>query len=245
MGMMQAADRSRGGVWLKAALLVALLVAGVLVWLVVGIPDPASLHAAIRRWGAWAPVVFVVGYALITLTPVPKGVLSVAAGLAFGWLTGAALVYVAALLGAGLAFGIGRLLGRDAVERLTGTRAARVDQLLARRGVVAVLAVRLVPLLPFTAINYGAGLSSVRRRDYALGTAVGIIPGTLSYVALGSGAASGHRWLVLVAAAVLVLLSAVAATGALKRRHSSVQPTAAPDSHIGDDPGEDSPAEGR
>lgn len=245
MGMMEVSDRSRRRTWLKAALLVTLLGAGVLVWLVLGIPDPASLHAAIRRWGVWAPVVFVVGYALITLTPVPKGVLSVAAGLAFGWLTGVALVYVAALLGAGLAFGIGRWLGRDAVEQLTGTRIARVDQLLARRGVVAVLAVRLVPLLPFTVINYCAGLSSVRRRDYALGTAVGIIPGTLSYVALGSGAASGHRWAVLGAAAGLVLLSAIAAPWALKRRHGFVQRAAAPDSHSEDAPPEESPAEDR
>lgn len=100
-------------------------------------------------------------------------------------------------------------MGRDAVERLTGTRLERVDQLLARRGLLAVLAVRLVPLVPFTAINYAAGLSTGRRRDYAWGTAVGIIPGTLSYVALGSGIASGRRELVLVAASVLVLLNAL------------------------------------
>lgn len=218
MGMTEAADRSRRRVWLKATLLVALLVAGVLVLLVVGIPDGASLHAAIRRWGPWAPVLFVASYALITLTPVPKGVLSAAAGIAFGLPVGAALVYVAALLGAALAFVIGRWLGRDAVERLTGTRLERVDKLLARRGLLTVLTVRLVPLVPFTAINYAAGLSTVRRRDYALGTAVGIVPGTFSYVALGSGVASGHPQLVLTAVSILLLLSASAACRVLLRR---------------------------
>lgn len=207
--------------WIKAALLGMLLLAGLGVALLVGLPDAAGLHAAIRLWGPWAPVVFVVGYALITLTPVPKNVLSVAAGFAFGWLPGAALVYVAALLGAGLAFIIGRRLGRDAVERLTGTRVRRLDQLLARRGVSAVVTVRLIPVVPFTAINYGAGLCAVRPRDYAVGTAVGIIPGTLSYVALGSGVASGAWWWVLAGATVTILLGAGATRWVLRRRRDS------------------------
>jgi len=211
-------ERSPRGTWVKAALLVVVLGIGVATWLVAGTPDVASLQAATRGWGRWAPVLFVASYTLITLTPVPKGVLSAAAGVAFGLPVGAALVYVAALLGAALAFLLGRWLGRDAVERLTGTRLERVDQLLARRGLLAVVAVRLVPLVSFTAINYAAGLSTVRRRDYAWGTAVGIIPGTLSYVALGSGIASGHPELVLVAASVLVLLSTLAARAVLRRR---------------------------
>lgn len=81
---------------------------------------------------------------------------------------------------------LGRALGRDAVERFTGARVAAIDDLLARRGLLAVLGVRLVPVVPFTAINYVAGLTAVRRRDYALGTALGIIPGTVAYVALGA-----------------------------------------------------------
>ena len=204
--------------------MVALLLSGLIAWLVVGLPDTATLQAAIRGWGPWGPVVFVGAYALLTLLPLPKGVLSAAAGLAFGFTTAATLVYAAALLGAGLAFVIGRALGRDAIERLTGTRIARIDRLLARRGLLTVVGLRLVPLVPFTVINYAAGLSTVRRRDYALGTAIGIVPGTLSYVALGSGIASGQSGLVVAAAAVLVLLSALAARRLMRRRHPDGAP---------------------
>ena len=96
------------------------------------------------------------------------------------------LVYLAALLGAPLAFVVGRYLGRDAVERFTGARVARVDELLRRHGLATVIGARLIPVLPFTVINYTAGLTAVRRGDYALGTALGIIPGTLAYVAIGA-----------------------------------------------------------
>ena len=125
---------------------------------------------------------FVVVYAVSTLAPLPKNVFSAAAGLVVGVL----VVLVGAVLGAVAAFWLGRLLGRDAVERLSGARIARVDALLRRRGVLALIAVRLVPVLPFTAINYAAGLSVVRTRDYLIGTSVGIIPGTIAYVTLGS-----------------------------------------------------------
>jgi len=73
----------------------------------------------------------------------------------FGLVVGV-LVLVGAVLGASAAFWLGRLLGRDAVERLSGARIARVDALLRRRGVLALIAVRLVPVLPFM------GLSSVQ-----------------------------------------------------------------------------------
>jgi len=233
----EADERPPRSTWVKATLLAAIIAIGGVAWLVEGIPDVATLQAASQRTGAWAPVLFVVGYALITLTPVPKGALSAAAGVVFGLPLGAALVYGAALLGAALAFLLGRWLGRDAVERLTGTRLQRVDEVLARRGLLAVLTVRLVPLVPFSAINYAAGLSTVRRRDYAWGTAVGIIPGTLSYVALGSGLASGQVTLVLVAASILVLLSALASGRVLMRRHRRPGRTAGTSSPAGSAPG--------
>lgn len=236
--MSEADLRPPRSTWVKAGLLVVVIGIGVVAWLVGGIPDVATLQAATQRAGAWAPVLFVASYALITLAPVPKGVLSAAAGVAFGLPVGAALVYGAALLGAALAFLLGRWLGRDAVERLTGTRLERVDELLARRGFLAVLAVRLVPLVPFTAINYAAGLSSVARRDYAWGTAVGIIPGTLSYVALGSGLASGHFTLVLVSASILVLLSALATGRVLVRRHRRPEGASGACSPTGPAPGQ-------
>lgn len=186
--------------------------------LVVDLPGRSTLRTTVEEAGWAAPVVFVGLYAVVTLAPVPKNVLSALAGLLFGLVQGVLLVLVAALLGAVVAFGLGRGLGRDAVERLTSTRVREVDALLARRGLVAVIAVRLVPVVPFTAINYTAGLTAVRARDYLLGTAVGIVPGTVAYVTLGSYGSTPGAWPFLVSAAGLVALSVGGVLVARRRR---------------------------
>lgn len=161
-------------------------------------------------------------YTLVTLLPLPKNVFAALAGVLFGLLLGVVVVLVAALLGAAAAFALSRALGRDAVERITGTRVARVDALLNRRGTPAVIAVRLVPILPFTVVNYAAGLTSVRTRDYAIGTVVGIVPGTAAFVALGTFGTAPGSWPFLTSAAVLVVLTAGGLLAARRscRRHS-------------------------
>lgn len=183
---------------------------------------PTDLQA-VRDWAAgFGPagaVVFVLGYAALTLTPVPKNLLTIAAGLVWGFWLALALVYVGALLGAAAAFVIGRMLGREAVERLTGARVARLDAALAHRGFLAVLGARLVPIIPFTLINYGSGLTAVRPRDYALGTAVGILPGSAAYVALGAfGLELGPPFWVAVAVLGVLILGGVVAATVLRRR---------------------------
>jgi len=195
------------GIRWRLAAFVALIAASVVVALTVDLPSAAEVRQTIDSYGWAAPLVFVGGYALITLAPVPKNVLSAAAGLMFGLVGGVLLVWVAAMVGAVAAFGLGRLLGRDAVERLTSTRVQQVDELIARRGLLAVVVVRLVPVVPFTAINYTAGLTGIRFWHYAVGTAVGIVPGTVAYVALGTYGTTPGSWPFLVSAAALVLLS--------------------------------------
>ncbi len=176
---------NRAVIW-RAAIFVAFVIAVIVVGVTVPLPSVEQIRAAASEAGWWGAAVFVVGYGLVTLTPIPKNVVSIAAGLTWGLGVGVLLVYVGALIGAGLAFIIGRALGREAVERFTGARVARVDEVLRRRGLVALIGVRLVPVLPFTVINYTAALTGVRRRDYAIGTMVGILPGTIAYVAVGA-----------------------------------------------------------
>jgi uncharacterized membrane protein YdjX (TVP38/TMEM64 family) len=147
-------------------------------------------------------------------------VLSAAAGFVFGVVEGVGLVLLAALLGALAGFALGRVLGREAVERMTGTRVARVDALLSRRGAMAVLGTRLIPVLPFTAINYVAGLTAVRIGDYVLGTAIGIIPGTIAYVALGAYGTSPGSWPFLAAVLALVALTAGGAAAVHRYRRA-------------------------
>lgn len=201
---------------LAAIILVASVAAGL-----IGLPDPEELAADVAGSGPAAPTVFVLLYAVVTLVPLPKNVLTVVAGLLFGLVAGTALAWLGALLGAVAAFGLGRVLGRDAVERITGRRVARVDALLSRHGLLAVLAVRLVPVLPFTAINYGAGLTAVRRRDYLIGTALGIIPGTVAYASLGAYGTSPGSWPFAGAVLALVALTVGGATAVHRYRRRS------------------------
>lgn len=194
-----------------------LLAIAIAVAAVVGLPDPAELRDDIAAAGTAAPVLFVLLYAVATLAPLPKNVLAAGAGLLFGLATGVIVVLLGALLGALAAFGLGRLLGRDAVERITG---ARVDALLRRRGILAVIAVRLIPVLTFTAINYTAGLTAIRTRDYLLGTTLGIIPGTIAYVALGAYGTSPGSWPFLTAVIVLIILTTLGGAAAYRSRRS-------------------------
>jgi uncharacterized membrane protein YdjX (TVP38/TMEM64 family) len=211
----------RAVIWRLVAL-IAFVVAATLIAVFVPLPTVSSLRSAAPS-GAWGVIVFVLGYAIVTLTPVPKGALSILAGLVWGFWGGVLIVYIGALLGAGAAFLLGRWLGREAIERFTGTRVARVDELLRRRGFLALLGARLVPVIPFTVINYTAGLTAVRRRDYALATAVGIIPGDLAYVAIG---AYGFQlgWGFWVAVSALGLLTIGGAVVGIRARKRSTPP---------------------
>lgn len=175
-----------------------------------GLPDAGSLRVRVDSAGGAGWLVFVLGYALLALVPAPKGAMTAFGGLFFGWVTGAMLSWLGAFIGAVLAFEIGRRLGRDAVDRLVRGRLARVDALLKRHGIGAVVAVRLVPVLPYTVINYASGVTGVRRRDYVLGTALGMVPGSLAYSALGAwGANPWGLFAAFAALLVLVLLGGV------------------------------------
>lgn len=204
--------------WLRPLLLVLLVAAGTAVVLMLGVPSVEQLRVRVDSAGWAAPAAFVALYALITLTPAPATVLSVAAGVLFGVAGGLGVVMAGALLSATGAFALARLLGRDAVAGVDSDRLRRLDTMLARRGLLAVIGVRLVPLLPFTALNYACGLAGVRTRDYLLGTAVGILPGAAAYVTVGAYGTEPGSAPFLVAVGGLVLLATGGVVVARRRR---------------------------
>lgn len=146
---------------------------------------------AVLNWidqlGVIAPLAFIGLYIVITVALVPASVVTLGAGVVFGLFKGTALVFVGAMLGAIAAFGIGRYLARDWVARRLSTtpRFQTIDQAIGQQGRRIVLLLRLSPVFPFTLLNYALGLTTVSLRDYAVGT-LGILPGTLLYVYLGS-----------------------------------------------------------
>ncbi len=189
---------------IKAGALVLIVLGAVGLALMLGTPDIAAMRSRVDAAGMWGPVLFFALYAGLALIPCPKAVLTAAGGALFGLWAGAGLSLAGALVGAVISFGVGRLLGRDAVDRLIRGRMARVDALLAGHGLSAVLVVRLVPLVPFIAINYASGLSGVRFRHYVLGSALGMVPGSLAYAALG--AYGTNPWGLAAAGSALIVL---------------------------------------
>ncbi|NHA69149.1 TVP38/TMEM64 family protein [Phycicoccus flavus] len=193
------------------------VVAGVLTALVVGSVvavvaggDLAAVQRFVASTGVWGPLVYLLVHVVLTLVPVPKNLLAGIAGALFGVAFGIGLSWTGALLSALVTFWLAGRLGRDAVASLTGRRVQRVQRLLRERGLLTVVVARLLPVLPFTVINYGAGVSAVSRRDFVLGTALGIVPGTVAYVVVGASAGEDTRAIGLAGAAGVVLLVAAA-----------------------------------
>ncbi len=185
-------QQTRAQVWRARTRLVALvlaLVAASAALHLSGWSGPQQLQEAVRSAGWAGVVVFVLGYAVLVLVPTPASVLTILGGALFGLWWGTLLAWSGALLGATGGFLVGRRLGRPAVDRLLRGRLRQADAVLSDHGLVAVLTVRLLPLFPFTPLNYAAGLLGVRLRDYGVGTAVGIVPGALAYAAVGASGA--------------------------------------------------------
>jgi uncharacterized membrane protein YdjX (TVP38/TMEM64 family) len=207
----------RRGAVARALALLTVILGSLLLVHELGLPDVAGLRNQVDSAGTSAPLVFAAGYVTLALLPVPKGVLTALGGAMFGFGPGALLAWTAALTAAVLALELGRALGRDLVDWLTRGRLERVDRLLRDHGTGTVIALRLAPVIPYTAINYGAGVSKVGRRDYVVGSAVGMVPGSVAYAALG--AYGSDPWKLGAAVAALVVLVTLGA--AVGRRLST------------------------
>ena len=137
--------------------------------------------AALQRFGAsFGLVAAICGLTLALTLAVPLMFLTLVALAAYGPLGGSVCVMTGALLGAAASYGVGMLLGREVIEHLGGPRVNLLSRRLGERGLLAVIAVRLVPIAPFAVVNMVAGASHIRLRDLLLGTAIGITPATLA-----------------------------------------------------------------
>lgn len=169
----------------RLAILALLLIVAAIVAFTVGTPSRSSIRDTVDSAGVAGPLVYAGIYIALTVLLVPGVLLTAAGGAVFGIAAATALTVVSATIAAWISFVIGRRLGRDQVQQITGKRMETLDGWIGRNGFVAVLYVRLIPLIPFNVLNYVAGVTAVRTRSYVLGTFVGIIPGTYAYTALG------------------------------------------------------------
>ncbi len=151
---------------------------------------------AIGRLGPWGPVLFIAIYIVATVLFLPGSVLTLGAGAVFGVALGSVYVSIASTLGATAAFLVGRYLARGWVaKKIEGNAAfAAIDRAVADEGWKIVGLTRLSPAFPFSLLNYAFGVTRVSLRDYVLASWIGMMPGTVMYVYVGSLArAAGDR----------------------------------------------------
>ncbi|MFQ5914954.1 MAG: TVP38/TMEM64 family protein [Nitrospinota bacterium] len=142
--------------------------------------------------GFWGPILLAAAYTPASVFYVPGWILTVGSGFVFGVLLGTATVSVGSVIGASAAFLLGRTLARDWVEKrvISNSRFRAIDRAVEKNGFKIVLLTRLSPIFPFNLLNYAFGITNVRFRDYLLASWIGMLPGTVMYVYLGSAAKS-------------------------------------------------------
>ncbi|MGK2953097.1 MAG: VTT domain-containing protein [Thiobacillus sp.] len=148
-------------------------------------PEAVNTWATLLVNEPAGPLIVIAAYTLATLTMFPRPLITLAAVLAYGPLLGFAYAMTGMLAAALLTYSAGRLLSRDFIRRVAGRRLNRISRELRRRGLLSVIAVRLVPVAPFIVVNMVAGAAHIRVSHYVLGTAIGILPGTLVATVFG------------------------------------------------------------
>lgn len=186
----------------RRVLLIALIVAALgtlaVVWRLTPLHELLDLATLVSlaerlRDEPLAPLLTLLAYVVGALLVMPVTALIAATGIVFGPALGFVYAVSGSLLGAAVTYGIGRLVGREAVRRFAGRRINRLSRLLARRGVVAMTVLRLLPVAPFTVVNVVAGASQISLRDYLLGTFFGMAPGICATVLFADGVADALR----------------------------------------------------
>lgn len=145
----------------------------------------------INRLGPVGAIAYIALYIVATIAFLPGSIVTLGAGVVYGVALGSIYVFIGACLGATAAFLIGRYLARDWVyKKIAGNEKFKaIDEAVGKEGFKIVLLTRLSPVFPFNLLNYAFGVTGVSLKDYLLGF-IGMIPGTIMYVYLGSLASS-------------------------------------------------------
>jgi uncharacterized membrane protein YdjX (TVP38/TMEM64 family) len=185
---------------MRAAWPALLIVAGLLIvaalarpnwllaaWGALNAESIAGAAAYVRGFGLWAPLISLLLMLLQSvIAPLPGSIVASMNGVIFGVWWGTLLSWAGGMLGATASFWLARLLGQRVVERwFGGGRLERIEAIGAAQGFWLVLIARLTPLVSFDLISYLAGLSSIGFARFMLATAIGMLPGTFAWTALG------------------------------------------------------------
>lgn len=162
-----------------------ILVTGLAVYLLGGI-DAARLQIWLKQAGVWSPIIYMILYTSATVLILPSTPLNLTGGAIFGPWWGTLWTSIAALIAAVVAFTFTRTVGRKTISQKLAGRWQAMEAEIDRGALFYMFAIRLLPIIPYGLVNFAAGLTSIRFRDYLIGTMLGTVPGVLPFVMIGS-----------------------------------------------------------
>lgn len=166
--------------------IICIVATGIGVFFLGGI-DRQQLQIFLEKMGIWAPILYIFLYTVATILILPSTPLNMTGGAFFGSWWGTLWTSVAAITAAVAAFAFTRSIGRELVAKKLAGRWEAFDAEIRQGGLFYMFAIRLLPLIPYGLVNFAAGLTGIRFRDYLTGTVLGTLPGVLPFVMMGAG----------------------------------------------------------
>ena len=168
--------------------------------------DPVRIAHFLQGFGILAPIVYMpVMAAAVIISPIPSIPLDIAAGAVFGPLLGTIYSVLGAEAGALISFWIARVLGREALTRWLRTDIGFCHRCTERNLFVVILIARFLPVFSFDLVSYGAGLTRISARGFAVATLLGMIPPTFVFNYFGSGIFSGSAYALFLGGLIVIL----------------------------------------
>ena len=171
--------------------------------------DGERYETLIEDMGPWAPVMAIAAMIIVSFLPLPAETVAIANGMAFGRAEGFILTWIGAMIAAALAFLLARNIARPLIYRfMPAPRVAHFERTVERRGAPFLLLVRMIPLIPYTIVNYGSGMTPVKFRTYLWTSGLGMAPPIFAFVSIGAMMTDQPwlGWMMLGAAIFLVVL---------------------------------------
>ena len=204
---------------LKFAIVAAIIIVAAFLMQKIGVSE---LRELIGEHVLFAPMIYVLCFAILPIFLFPVPILAVVAGAAFGLFAGSLYTIIGAMINSVLMFYIARFLGFRAVSDFTQNSKSKILKTLGEPGgkFSLILILRLMPLVPYNALNYACGVMNVSLREYMVATLVGIVPATFIMVNLGEKALDMRSNGFIIACVLMVVLVVLSSWGAKKIRAS-------------------------
>ena len=172
----------------------------------------------VTYWGVWGGILYIIIYTIRPLIFFPATVLTALSGALFGPVFGIIYTFIGENLSANLAFSVSRLFKKK--EAYQASWIKKIDDEASKNGLITTLILRLI-WAPFDVVNYGMGLTQVKQWEFALGTAIGILPGLIIFVLIGHsalGSASRNEIILLLSITVLLFILTIYLAKYLKKK---------------------------